>query len=126
MPGSIAAAHAVEGHPGRQRVFTAPKAGLHSGDGATRGIVAAAAVFPAPKAGLHSGLDGVTVEAARWTVFPAPKAGLHSGDLRPVRRWRVTWSSSRPRRPGSIAARRHGRRPDGAVVGLPGPEGRAP
>ena len=106
-------------------VFPAVPAGLRSGGSFEVLGDSDFAVFPAVPAGLRSGIITVIIIVANVLVFPAVPAGLRSGGYALTRCARVTTSSSRPSRPGSVAASW----PEHSVCtqrSLPGRPGRAP
>ena len=64
-----------------------------------------ASLFPASTAGLHCGLRQVSTLQEALALFPASTAGLHCGGRLYGGGVATLASSSRPQRPGSIAAR---------------------
>ncbi len=117
-----------------EKLFPAPKAGLHCGRAGQWRLMCGVTtfpsskswaplrhaprvadqqrgylLFPAPKAGLHCGAMKRTTPPARIDLFPAPKAGLHCGMA-----ISISVSSSRPafsqlQKLGSIAGGISGR-----------------
>ena len=125
-PGSVAAAGVLRGDDARSASLPGLLGRAPCGNYFGGANAVTAGVFPASSAGLRRGWSGVVPRARAISVFPASSAGLRRGSGRAARADAGRVTSSRPPRPGSVAAASSTARDPARRASLPGLLGRAP